>query len=96
LGPKVYYLHLPRRFVAGSVVDFAADEVVIGATVKLEDASGFSAVQETDDLGDFKFDQVPPDKYAITITAEGYIPLKVETDLSAIDRSLGDLGLEKQ
>ncbi|MDR2108034.1 MAG: carboxypeptidase regulatory-like domain-containing protein [Coriobacteriales bacterium] len=100
LGPKVYYLHLPKRFVAGTAVDFADDEVIIGATVELVSGSGgagggFQASQETDELGDFKFDQVPPDVYTVVIRAEGYKPLEVTADLTEIDLSVGDLGLEK-
>lgn len=93
IGAKVYYLHLPKRFVAGSAIDFAADEVVIGARVELVGTSGFTAALETDELGDFKFDQVPVDDYRVTITADGYEPLVVEADLREQDLSLGDLGL---
>jgi Fe-S-cluster-containing dehydrogenase component len=95
LGAKVYYLHLPKRFVAGSVVDFAADEVVIGASVSINGSMGFSATLETDDLGDFKFDQIPIDEYSVSITADGYRPLTVSADLREQDLSLGDLGLER-
>ncbi|MDR1089388.1 MAG: carboxypeptidase regulatory-like domain-containing protein [Coriobacteriales bacterium] len=95
LGPKVYYLHLPKRFVAGSAVDFAADEVVIGATVAISGAKGFRAELVTDELGDFKFDQIPDDQYSVTITAEGYEPLTVTADLTELDLSLGDLSLIK-
>lgn len=95
LGAKVYYLHLPKRFVAGTAVDFAADEVVIGATVEVAGAAGFSATLQTDELGDFKFDQIPLDEFTVTITAEGYQPLVVKADLSKQDLSLGDLSLVK-
>ena len=95
LGAKVYYLQLPKRFVAGSVIDFAADEVVIGAAVQIDGKAGFSATLETDELGDFKFDQIPADEYSLTITAQGYQPLTVSADLRQQDLSLGDLGLER-
>ena len=94
-GPKVYYLHLPKRFVAGTAVDFTADEVVIGAKVDLTGTTGFTAALETDEFGDFKFDQVPPDDYKVTIVAEGYSPLEVQADLREIDLSLGDLSLSR-
>jgi len=94
-GPKVYYLHLPKRFVAGTAVDFAADEVVIGASVTLTGASGFVASQSTDEFGDFKFDQIPPDDYQVLIVAEGYVPLETRADLREIDLSLGDLALTR-
>lgn len=95
LGARVYYLNLPKRFVAGSVIDFAADEVVIEAKVEIEGTKGFTAALETDELGDFKFNQIPDDLYTVTITAEGYTPLTVKADLTQKDLSLGDLSLEK-
>ncbi len=36
--PRVVYLNLPKRFVAGVVVDLEAEEIVEGATVTLENA----------------------------------------------------------
>jgi Fe-S-cluster-containing dehydrogenase component len=97
-GPKVYYLHLPKRFVAGTAVDFAADEVVIGATVELVSVSSGTLVEraETDELGDFKFDQIPADEYTITIQTDGYAPLEITADLREIDLSTGDLALTTQ
>jgi Fe-S-cluster-containing dehydrogenase component len=94
-GAKAYYLHLPKRFVAGTVVDFAADEVVIGASVEITGSAGFSASRETDELGDFKFDQIPVDIYQVRISADGYQPLHVEADLRQIDLSLGDLSIAR-
>jgi Fe-S-cluster-containing dehydrogenase component len=55
-GSKIWYLNIPKRFVVGTLVDIAADEVVIGAKVELLDAAGAVVAQlETDDFGDFKF-----------------------------------------
>ena len=34
--PRVYYLNLPKKFIAGTVYDPKEEEVVIGATVTLE------------------------------------------------------------
>ncbi|MDR1712744.1 MAG: carboxypeptidase regulatory-like domain-containing protein [Coriobacteriales bacterium] len=95
LGAQVYYLHLPKRFIAGSVVDLQADEVLIGATVAIEGRSGFTATTETDDLGDFKFDQIPPDEYTLTITANDYTPLTVTANVTVADFSVGDLIISK-
>ncbi|MDR0350540.1 MAG: carboxypeptidase regulatory-like domain-containing protein [Coriobacteriales bacterium] len=94
-GPKVYYLHLPKRFVAGSVVDFAADEVLIGARVELLHEGASVAETWTDDLGDFRFDQVEPHDYRVRITAEAYATLEVAADLRERDLSLDDLAIER-
>ena len=39
LDPKsnVYYLNLPKRWVAGQAIDPMADEVIIGATVTMQE-----------------------------------------------------------
>jgi Fe-S-cluster-containing dehydrogenase component len=95
LGARVFYLHLPKRFVAGTAVDFAADEVLIGAEVKLTGSKGFETSVITDELGDFKFDQVEPDVYTVSISADGYQTLTVTADLSDEDLSLGDLGVAR-
>jgi NAD-dependent dihydropyrimidine dehydrogenase PreA subunit len=95
LGSRAYYLHLPQRFVAGTAVDFAADEVVIDARVDIAGIRGFTASKETDELGDFKFDQIPPDTYKVTIIAEGYKMFETEADLREGDLSLDDLSLER-
>ncbi|WP_139652489.1 4Fe-4S dicluster domain-containing protein [Raoultibacter phocaeensis] len=95
-GARAYYHNLPKRFVAGSIVDFEADELLIGAEVTLIGAEGSSFAQKTDQMGDFLFDQVPPDVYALSIAAEGYETLTREVDVREIDRSVGDLGMAKR
>ena len=88
-GPKVYYLNRPKRFIAGTVVDLGADEVVIGANVDLLDASGaVVASQVTDDFGDFKFDQIAKGAYTVSVAGK-----KVAADVSEIDLSLGDVAI---
>jgi Fe-S-cluster-containing dehydrogenase component len=95
LRPKTYYLNLPKRFVAGSAVDFQADEVLVGAQVELYVAGALFASQETDELGDFKFDQIPANEYTLAIKADGYALLEKTIDLREIDLSVGDLSIVK-
>jgi Fe-S-cluster-containing dehydrogenase component len=88
LSPKVYLLNKPKRFVAGTVFDSAAGEVVIGAVVELKDDKGeITATFTTDDLGDFKFQQIDPGAYTIVINKSK----EVEADLTEIDLSVGDI-----
>ncbi|MDR2108637.1 MAG: hypothetical protein LBP28_04145 [Coriobacteriales bacterium] len=88
-APKLYYLNRPKRFIAGTLVDIAADEVVIGAKVELLDQSGnVVLVTESDELGDFRFDQV--DKAVHTVRALGK---DFVADVSACDLSLGDIDI---
>lgn len=94
-GSKVYYLGLPKRFVAGSVIDFDADEVLIGAHVTLQGMDGSTVEIDSNDLGDFIVDGLAPALYQITIAAAGYASLELKADLCERDLSLGDLGLVK-
>lgn len=68
MGARAYYLNLPKRFVAGTVIDAQADEVIIGATVELlgEDGS-IAKTQRTDEFGDFMFDQVEKAAYQVRV-----------------------------
>lgn len=90
LGARVWYRNLPKRFVAGCLVDFDAREVVIGEEVRLLDADGaVVASQRTDDFGDFMFDQVEPQVYAVAI-GDGDAKT-LEADATLNDVNLGDV-----
>jgi Fe-S-cluster-containing dehydrogenase component len=94
LGSHVYYRNLPKRWVAGCVVDFAKDEVVIGAAVDLLLNSKVCASLKTDEFGDFKFEQVEAEKYELKISIEGYATTTIDADARGDDVVLGDLALE--
>ncbi|HBT94765.1 MAG TPA: oxidoreductase [Coriobacteriia bacterium] len=94
-GPRVYYRNLPKRFVAGSAIDFVADEVVIGAKVLLLDGADRVAEQTTDWYGDFKFDQVAPADYRVAIEMDGYARKEASADVREIDLFIGEIGLDK-
>lgn len=96
LGARVYYRNLPKRFAAGCVYDADAQDVLIGAQVELLDAAGsVVAVQETDEFGDWKFDQIEPAAYTVRISCAGYPDARVSADVTEKDLFTGDLGLHK-
>jgi Fe-S-cluster-containing dehydrogenase component len=95
-APRVYFLNLPQRFVAGAIVDFKADEVVIGAQVSLLSGDEILATTETDDFGDFKFDQVPAGIYTIVVEKDDYEKSEILADITEIDLCVGDLALNKK
>ena len=96
-GSHVYYLNLPKRFIAGTVVDIDADEVVIGSTVTLENkATGEVVAVATDDFGDFWFKQIPAGEYNVYFEADGYLTRMVTTSTVEKDQNLGDIALFKQ
>jgi len=66
--PRVYYLNLPKRFVAGTVYDPSQKEVVIGATCTLMDSDSrarFTAM--TDGFGDFWFEGLKVGTFSLKI-----------------------------
>ncbi|MEG1425874.1 MAG: 4Fe-4S dicluster domain-containing protein [Raoultibacter sp.] len=95
-GPRFYYLNLPKRFVAGIIVDLEEDEVVVGAKITLENLdSGEVQASETDEFGDFWFEQVEAAPYRIYVEAEGYLTRTLETSAVDEDRNVGPIDLFK-
>jgi tetrathionate reductase subunit B len=89
--PRVYYLNLPKKFIAGTVYDPATKEVVVGATCTLT-GGGSTVTKTTNHWGDFKFDGLAVGTFSLKIekapktkTIDG---LKTEKDLG-----LGDIPL---
>ena len=92
-GSHVYYLNFPKRFVAGLAFDDNRREVLIGATAELLRDGEVVATAQTDDFGDFRFDQVDAAAYQVRLSAEGYQPVELDADVTEIDRYLGDIAL---
>jgi tetrathionate reductase subunit B len=95
--PRVYYIGLPKRFVAGAVFDPEAYERTEGAMVTLTDsASGTSVATTTDSYGDFWFHQVEPAVYTLLIEKGGYLPQKLgPVDATELDVNVGDVSVWK-
>jgi tetrathionate reductase subunit B len=92
--PRVYYIALPKRFVAGAVYDPTADECIEGALVTLNNREdGVSFTTGTDEFGDFWFEGLKIGMYSLFVAKEGYGPHKIESLSTAQDVNLGDIGL---
>jgi tetrathionate reductase subunit B len=95
--PRVYYLNLPKKWIAGAVYDQEADECTEGATVTAthtETGATFSAT--TDNYGDFWLKNLPDGTYIVTIHKEGYLAQKLgPVDVTGRDQNLGDVVLWK-
>jgi Fe-S-cluster-containing dehydrogenase component len=91
MKPRVYYKGLPKKFVAGTVFDPAADEVIIGAECVLSGAA--SATLKTDHFGDFWFEDLPDGKYKLEIKANGKSKVIDDIDTTELDINLGDIAL---
>jgi tetrathionate reductase subunit B len=96
--PRVYYLNVPRRFVAGTVYDPVRKEVVTGATCSLT-GSGASPAEtgrrETDGFGDFWFEGLEEGTYSLEIRADGFASRTFEGLTTAKDVNLGDIPLDR-
>lgn len=68
----VYYLNLPKLFVAGTVYDSEVDECVEGAVVTLVNSDGFERTATTDVFGDFWFKRLDAGSYRLEVNADGY------------------------
>jgi sulfite dehydrogenase (quinone) subunit SoeB len=89
---RVYYKHLPKKFVAGTVYDPKEKEVIIGATCTLKDtASGETATATTDNFGDFWFRGLKDDRtFSLVIEKDGKAKT-VDGIVTDKDLSLGDI-----
>ena len=92
-APRVYYLHKPKRFIAATVVDKEADEVVEGATVTLQRAEDDATVAtaRTDEFGDVWLEGLEPGRYRMWVQKEGYLDLPCTFDLTEKDQAVPEM-----
>jgi len=92
---RVYYKHLPRKFVGGTLYDPVEKEVIIGARCTLkDDESGEAFDAETDNFGDFWFRGLKDDRtFTLTLEKDGknHTVSNIVTDK---DLSLGDIPMK--
>jgi tetrathionate reductase subunit B len=93
--PRVYYLNIPKKFIAGTVYDPVAKEVVIGATCTLAGPSGAAQTAITDGFGDFWFKRLADGTYTLTIAAKGFASKTIAGISTEKDVNLGDIALAK-
>lgn len=93
--PRVYYLHLPKKFVAGTVYDPIEREVIIGAICTLIDLdSGEEFTVETDNFGDFWFHGLKNNRaFSMAIEKEGK-EKKIDLIRTDKDVNVGDIPLD--
>jgi len=93
--PKVLYVGLPKRFIAGEVVlADQEDECAVGVKVTLVGEAG-EQLTTTDNYGDFEFEGLSDaGEYAVKVAPGGYAPveLRVRTET---DVNLGTIRLHR-
>jgi hypothetical protein len=95
--PRVYYLGLPKTFLAGKVIDVTTGAYLEGATVSITSSStGRTDVRHVDNYGDFEFDGLENNTtWNVTVEMEGYRQLTLEGVHLTTDTDLGKIRLAK-
>jgi Fe-S-cluster-containing dehydrogenase component len=95
--PRVYYLNLPKKWIAGAVYDPQADECLEGASVTATDnGTGEKLTVTTDNYGDFWLKGLADGSYTLLIEKAGYLPKKLgPIDATSADQNVGDVELWK-
>jgi tetrathionate reductase subunit B len=91
-NPRVFYLNIPRRFIAGTVYDPVEKVVVRGAKCTLTGPE-LVTTATTDGFGDFWFEGLATGTYSLEITAAGFPSKRFDTVSIGEDVNLGDVPL---
>ncbi len=92
--PRVYYVGVPKTFIAGALVDSTTGECLNGADVTVKDtATGTTTATKSDNYGDFWFEGLDANKtYEVTISSTGKTSKTISVTLTT-DTNLGDIQL---
>jgi tetrathionate reductase subunit B len=94
LKPRVYYIGLPKKFIAGTVYDPIKKDIIKDATCTLT-GDGDSFTTKTDGFGDFWFEGLKESTFALKIEAVGFAPKTIDRISTEKDVNLGDIPLDK-
>lgn len=70
--PRVYYIGLPKKFVAGAVYDPEEDECIEGATAALTSETDEKFTAKTDNYRDFWLRELKVSTFSLRIEKDGY------------------------
>ena len=91
--PRVYYIGLPKTFIAGALVDSSTGECLEGADVSAKDtATGKTTATKSDIFGDFWLDGLDAGTYTVTISKSGMKSTSMQVSLQK-STNLGDIEL---
>ena len=96
--PRVYYIGLPKRFIAGALYDKEADECSESVKVTATNVdTGDKCTVETDSYGDFWVRGLANGQYTLLFEKSGYLPQKFgPVDVTERDINIGDVALWKE
>jgi hypothetical protein len=94
--PRVFYIGLPKRFIAGALYDPEKDECIEGATVTVTDSeSGEKRTTRSDDFGDFWIEDLSVGTFSLLIEKDGRPVKEIRPIRTDKDINLGDIALGK-
>jgi len=95
--PRVYFIGLPKRFIAGALYDKEADECTEGVTVKaINICTGKTSEATTDSYGDFWLRGLDSGEYTLLFEKSGYLSSKFgPVDVTKKDINIGDVEMWK-
>jgi tetrathionate reductase subunit B len=95
--PRVYYIGLPKKFIAGALFDQEADECAEGATVTATNTeTGEKYQAKSDSYGDFWLRGLKDGAYTLLIEKPGYLAQKFgPVDVTKKDINVGDIAIWK-
>jgi len=92
--PRVFYIGLPKRFIAGALYDPEKDECIQGAKVTVTDnETGEKRATLSDDFGDFWIDGLRVSTFSLRIEKEGRPAQEIQSVRTDRDVNLGDIEL---
>ncbi len=96
--PKVYYIGLPKRFVAGAVFRSEDDEPLEDVEIKLVNhATGGTFEAKTDNYGDFELEGLEINgEYSLTLKKKGYYQEEIKSLRTEDDIYLGKILLKEK
>jgi len=94
--PRVYYIGLPKPFIAGAVFEPDVDECTEAAKVTAMKAGNGKVYETTtDSYGDFWLRDVEPGEYTLLVEKDGYLPQKMGSVDARHDINVGDIAVWK-
>jgi hypothetical protein len=94
--PRVLYIGLPKRFIAGALYDPEKDECIQGAKITITDnETGEKRSTLSDDFGDFWVEDLKVGTFSLMIEKEGLLAKEIQSIRTDKDVNLGDIELRK-
>ena len=82
--------------IQGTLVDSDASSPVAGARITVRDSRGREVEGQTDDAGNFRFENVPAGTVHLSVDANGYLPTATDVEVKQKGEQRASLTLNKR